>query len=288
MDVSAILSPVIAIGGMGLLFGVGLGVAAKKFAVPTDERVEAVKECLPGANCGGCGLAGCDALAKSIVAGESKVSACPVCNEAQIEAIAKLMGLAADASEKQIAVVGCKGNHVHAKLKYTYQGIESCMDAHLIGGGPKVCAYGCLGFGSCQKACAFGAITMEEGLPVIHAEKCVGCSACQKACPRQIIKILPISTTYHVNCISKDKGKEVKAACEVGCIGCGICVKQCEEGAITIVDNHAVIETAKCVSCGKCEAKCPTKAISNLSEHILKQSVGSTPPVGNHTIPMNE
>ena len=145
------------------------------------------------------------------------------------------------------------------------------MDAHLIGGGPKVCAYGCLGYGSCQKACTFGAITMEEGLPIIHPEKCVGCGACKNACPRHIIEILPMSTTYHVNCISKDKGKEVKAACEVGCIGCGICVKQCEEGAITLVDNHAVIEMTKCVSCGKCEAKCPTKAISNLSKQVLKQ-----------------
>ena len=271
MDLSAIFSPVIAIGGMGLLFGIGLGIAAKKFAVPIDERVEAVKEFLPGANCGGCGLAGCEAMAKSIVTGESNINACPVCNEAQIEAIAKIMGIAASASEKQIAVVSCKGNHVHAQLKYNYQGIANCMDAHLIGGGPKVCAYGCLGYGSCQKACTFGAITMEEGLPIIHPEKCVGCGACKNACPRHIIEILPMSTTYHVNCISKDKGKEVKAACEVGCIGCGICVKQCEEGAITLVDNHAVIEMTKCVSCGKCEAKCPTKAISNLSKQVLKQ-----------------
>lgn len=288
MDVSAILSPVIAIGGMGLLFGVGLGIAAKKFAVPVDERVEAVKEYLPGVNCGGCGLAGCDAMAKSIVAGESKVSGCPVCNEAQIEAIAKLMGIAAGASEKQVAVVSCKGNPIHAKLKYIYQGIESCKDAHLIGGGPKVCAYGCLGFGSCQKVCAFGAITMEEGLPVIHPEKCVGCGACQKACPRQIIQILPIHTSYHVNCISKDKGKEVKAACEVGCIGCGICVKQCEEGAITLVDNHAIIEANQCVSCGKCEVKCPTKAISNLLEHVMKQNARVISPSSEHTISMNK
>lgn len=288
MDVSAILSPVIAIGGMGLLFGVGLGIAAKKFAVPVDERVEAIKECLPGANCGGCGFPGCDAMAKSIVAGESKVNGCPVCNEAQIEAIAKLMGVSADASEKQIAVVRCKGNKSHAKEKYIYEGIESCKDAHLIGGGPKMCAYGCLGFGSCQKVCSFGAITMEEGLPVIHPEKCVACGACQKACPRQIIHLLPIHTTYHVNCISKDKGKEVKAACEVGCIGCGICVKQCEEGAITLVDNHAIIASNQCISCGKCETKCPTKAISNLLDDVMEQNARRILPVNEQTVSMSK
>ena len=284
MDLSAIFSPVIAIGGMGLLFGVGLGIAAKKFAVPTDERVEAVKEFLPGANCGGCGLAGCEAMAKSIVTGESNINACPVCNEIQIEAIAKIMGIAASASEKQIAVVKCKGNNVHAQLKYNYQGIANCMDAQLIGGGPKVCTYGCLGFGSCQKACTFGAISMEDGLPIIHPEKCVGCGACKNACPRHIIEILPMSTTYHVNCISKDKGKDVKAACEVGCIGCGICVKQCEEGAISLVDNYAIIETAKCVSCGKCEAKCPTKAISNLSKQVLKEENNSISQSGSGVV----
>lgn len=273
MDISAILSPVIAIGGMGLLFGVGLGIAAKKFAVPTDERVEAVRGQLPGANCGGCGLAGCEAMAKSIVQGQNGISDCPVCSTEQIAAIAKIMGIEASTAEKNVAVVRCRGNEAQAKQKYQYAGLMTCQDAHLVGGGPKVCAYGCLGYGSCMTTCSFGAITMKNGLPVIDRHKCVGCGACEKQCPRQIIHLVPVSSSYYVNCVSKDKGKEVKSACNVGCIGCGICVKQCGEGAISLADNRASINAALCVGCGKCSEKCPTKAISNLLDSIEKESV---------------
>ncbi|WP_069997966.1 RnfABCDGE type electron transport complex subunit B [Cellulosilyticum sp. I15G10I2] len=266
MDIAAIIYPVLSIGGIGLLFGVGLGIAAKKFAVPVDERVQGIKENLPGANCGGCGFAGCEALAKAIANGESKITACPVCNQDQVDEIAKIMGIESGNSEKYRAVVRCKGTHTTAKFKYSYEGIQTCNDANLIGGGHKTCQYGCLGFATCKGACVFGAITMVDGLPVIDPQKCVGCGACKSSCPRSIITILPADSSYNVNCVSKDKGKEVKAGCSVGCIGCGICVKQCESGAITMTNNLAVIDNKKCVHCGKCEQKCPTKAISNLLE----------------------
>ncbi len=264
MDITAIIYPVLSIGGIGLLFGIGLGIAAKKFAVPVDERVQGVKDSLPGANCGGCGFAGCEAFAKAVVSEEAKISGCPVCNQDQINTIAKIMGIEASSSEKYRAVVRCQGNHTNAKPKYDYSGIQSCHDAALVGGGNKVCGYGCLGFGSCYGVCVFDAITMVDGLPIINAEKCVGCGACKNTCPRSIITILPAYASYNVNCISKDKGKEVKAGCSVGCIGCGICQKQCEADAITIANNLAEIDIEKCTRCGKCEQKCPTKAISNL------------------------
>ena len=268
MDLSAILSPIVTIGGMGLLFGLGLGVAAKKFAVPVDERVENIKENLPGANCGGCGLAGCEAMARAIVSGESELNACPVCNEAQIEAIAKIMGIEAHIAEKKVAVLRCRGNTENAKQKFEYEGITTCQDAHLLGGGPKLCSYGCLGYGSCVIQCQFGAMSMKDGIPVINREKCVACGACEKQCPRQLIHLVPVNSSYHVNCISKDKGKEVKEACKVGCIGCGLCVKQCDVGAITLKDNYAKIDEQLCIACGKCSTKCPTHAISNLLDEI--------------------
>ena len=268
MDLSAILSPIVTIGGMGLLFGLGLGVAAKKFAVPVDERVENIKENLPGANCGGCGLAGCEAMARAIVSGESELNACPVCNEAQIEAIAKIMGIEAHIAEKKVAVLRCRGNTENAKQKFEYAGITTCQDAHLLGGGPKLCSYGCLGYGSCVMQCQFGAMSMKDGIPVIDRKKCVACGACEKQCPRQLIHLVPVNSSYHVNCISKDKGKEVKEACKVGCIGCGLCVKQCDVGAITLKDNYAEIDEHLCIDCGKCSTKCPTHAISNLLDEI--------------------
>ena len=272
MDLSAILIPVATIGGLGLLFGGGLGIAAIKFAVPVDERVTAILENLPGANCGGCGKAGCEAMAKAMVSGECQASSCPVCNADQVAAIAKVLGVEAKAKEKQVAYVRCKGGHDKAKQKFEYDGIMTCQDAQLVGGGPKMCSYGCLGYGSCEKVCQFGAITMENGLPVINRELCVGCGACAGQCPRHIIEILPESSNYHVDCVSQDKGKAVKEACQVGCIGCGLCMRQCENGAIKVENNHAIINYELCVGCGKCEEKCPTKAIS----HLLEQKVASS------------
>lgn len=264
MDVTAILVPIVTLGSMGLLFGIGLGIAAKKFAVPIDERVEAVKACLPGANCGGCGFAGCEAMAKSIVSGESAPNGCPVCNKQQVAAIAKIMQIESNLAEKKVAVVRCKGNGKVAGQKFNYTGLMTCQDAHLLNGGPKQCIYGCLGLGSCMKVCAFDAITMKEGLPIIDREKCVGCGTCEKQCPRGVIHLVPIMDSYHVNCASKDRGKEVKEVCKVGCIGCGLCIKQCEYGAIRLEEQCAIINPKLCVGCGKCSSKCPTQAISHL------------------------
>ena len=148
MNIMDVLNPILAIGGMGLLFGVGLGVASKKFAVPVDERVEEIKNNLPGANCGGCGFAGCEAFAKSIISGESKPNGCPVCNEAQVSAIAQVMGVVAETGPRKTAIVKCRGNNANAAFRYDYTGVKTCLDAHLVAGGPKGCEYGCLGLGS--------------------------------------------------------------------------------------------------------------------------------------------
>lgn len=261
-----IIYPILAIGGLGLVFGLGLGIASKKFAVPVDERVNSIKDNLPGANCGGCGFAGCEAFAKAVVSGTSKPDGCPVCNEIQVEAIAKVMGVTAQKEQKKIAIVRCKGNKSDAVNRYEYEGIENCQDAHLINGGPKKCSYGCLGFGSCARHCNFDAIQIRDGLAVVDKGKCKACGSCVTACPRHIIYIGEYDTSYHVDCNSEDKGKEVKTSCKVGCIGCGICVKQCEEKAIYLINNRAEIQTRKCIRCGKCQTKCPTKAINNLLE----------------------
>lgn len=275
MDLSAIITPILSIGGMGLVFGVGLGIAAKKFAVPVDTRVEEVLNLLPGANCGGCGQAGCEAMAKAMVSGECGIDACPVCQRHQIAAIAKVLGMATKETEKQVAFVRCQGSHSKAKEKFIYQGIKTCQDAHLVGGGPKMCDYGCLGLGSCQQVCHFDAIQMVDGLAQINQEQCIGCGACVAQCPRSIISLIPVNSTYQVACLSKERGKAVKNVCEVGCLGCGLCVKQCPQGAITLVEQHAVIDVSLCIDCGECEAKCPTHAITARLPHALEE-VAST------------
>ena len=60
-----VLTAVVIMGCLGLILGLVIGFFAKLFKVETDSRVELVTELLPGANCGGCGKAGCADFAKS-------------------------------------------------------------------------------------------------------------------------------------------------------------------------------------------------------------------------------
>ena len=129
------------------------------------------------------------------------------------------------------------------------------------GTGEKACSYGCMGYGSCVKACEFDAIHVVDGVAVVDKEKCVACGKCTEACPLGLITLVPYNAEHLVQCNSHDKGKEVKAKCDNGCIGCTLCTKQCEFDAIHMDNNVAVIDYEKCTNCGKCAEKCPTKVI---------------------------
>lgn len=258
---SQILVPVAVIGGMGLLFGALLGIASKIFAVKVDERIPQIVEVLPGANCGGCGFAGCNAYAAALAAGKAAPNQCPAGGAAAAEKIAAILGVTAEEKEKTVARVLCNGNADRAKEKFTYDGPMDCHTAMRLGGGDKVCAYGCLGYGSCEKVCRFGAISTESGVAAVDEEKCVACGLCVKECPKQIIRILPAKSRFSVICSSKDKGKDVRSACQVGCIGCGICAKNCPKEAITLENNLAHIDPERCVNCGICAKKCPQHTI---------------------------
>lgn len=252
----------IIIGITGLLIGLLLGIAGKKFAVEVDERVENVRELLPSNNCGGCGYAGCDAMAEAIVKGEAKANSCPSLSKERIAEIASIMGTEAEESEKKVAFVKCKGTCDKTKIKYDYYGIADCKKLSLVpGDGEKVCREGCMGYGSCVKVCAFDAIHIINGIAAVDREKCVACGKCVAECPKHLIELIPYRAKHIVQCSSHEKGKNVKLACEVGCIGCGLCVRQCEAGAIVLNDNLAYIDQEKCIKCGKCAEKCPSKII---------------------------
>lgn len=263
MDIMSIVYPVVSIGGLGLVLGAGLGYAGKIFAVEEDPKLGEVLACLPGANCGGCGFPGCGGLAAAIVAGKAPVNGCPVGGAAAAAKIGAVMGVEAATGEPTTAVVKCNGTCANAKEKYEYYGIDDCvMAAQLAAGGAKGCSYGCLGLGSCQKACAFGAIEIVDGVAVVDKEKCVSCGKCVSACPKHIIEILPAKKKVKVLCSSKDKGKDTMANCTVGCIGCKICEKSCPFDAIHVVDNLAVIDYDKCKACGICANKCPKHVLT--------------------------
>ena len=262
MNFTGILIAAGIVAAVGIFVGLFLGVAGIVFKVKTDPREEEVLSALPGNNCGGCGYPGCSGLAAAIAKGEAPVNACPVGGDPVGKKIAEIMGVEAADSKRMVAFVACKGDCEKAKTDYDYVGAEDCRMLEFVpNGGPKSCNSGCLGFGTCVKVCPFDAIEVKNGVAFVDKDKCKACGKCVAVCPKHLISLIPYDAKYAVGCSSKDKGPVTMKACSVGCIGCGICFRNCQSGAITVVDNHAVIDQEKCVGCGVCAEKCPKKII---------------------------
>ncbi len=258
-----LLIPISVISGLGLAFGLGLSYASKVFEVKVDERIGKVREMLPGANCGACGFSGCDGLAEAIVNEGAPASRCPVGGVATANAISDYMGVDEGAVDVKVARVICQGTCANVETKYDYSGIEDCNAANALSAGMSACSYGCLGLGSCARACPFDAITIEEGVARINTDKCTGCSNCVAQCPKGIIKMIPVLSGYTVVCANHDKGVIARKNCKVGCIACQKCARVCPSSAITVSDNLAVIDPEKCTNCGECVTVCPQKCITN-------------------------
>lgn len=259
------LAAVLSIGGIGLVAAVALGVAAKKFAVEVDPRELAIIDVLPGANCGACGAPGCSGFAKGVADGSIASHLCTPGGSETIEAIANILGIEAVTVEPQVAVVVCQGDNNKASNKYRYLGLQDCNAAQKLADGPKNCPSGCLGLGSCERACPFGAIEMtSENMAVISREKCTGCEKCIAICPRQVIKMVPLKTSTHVLCNSHDKGALIRKYCQVGCIGCHICNKTVP-GAYIIENFLARTNYEQPEEAEAAIEKCPTKCIRDFS-----------------------
>ncbi|MFH0790264.1 MAG: RnfABCDGE type electron transport complex subunit B [Candidatus Omnitrophota bacterium] len=256
-----ILIPIITLGVLGLLFGVGLAIASKQLAVEVDPRLDKIRNILPGSNCGACGKAGCSGFAESLMEGQADINACRVSTDTIKEGIAQILGKKLEKKVKNIAVLHCNGGR-KVKDKFLYHGLTDCVSANLVLCGQKECVYGCLGFGTCVEICPFGAIKMgNAGLPVIDEKKCRACNKCIEVCPKKLFSLIPVTAKVDIACISHDSGKNTKTVCPVGCIACKLCEKTCKFNAIHIIDNLAVIDYQKCTSCGECAKVCPAKTI---------------------------
>ena len=237
---SQIITPVILVFAVGLIASVGLAFASKVFHVQEDEKFIAMRAELPGANCGGCGYAGCDDYAHALVEDPDGVpcTKCAVGGPACAEKLAAILGKSADGMEKQVAYVMCNGTTNNAKKLYEYADIPTCKAAKQLFGGSKACPNGCLGLGDCEAACE---------------------------CPNHLIKIVPDNKAkVIVRCHNTQKGADARKGCNVACIGCGMCQRTCKFDAIHVENNLASIDHDKCKKCGMCVVKCPTGAIQDI------------------------
>jgi electron transport complex protein RnfB len=256
-----ILIPILTLGALGLIFGVGLAIASKRLAVQVDPRLEMIHGLLPGSNCGACGGAGCFGFAEELLSGKKNPDACRVSEEKIKEKIAEILGQKLEKKVKRVAVLHCNGGS-KVKERFIYAGLKDCVAADLVLGGQKECVWGCLGFNTCVEVCPFDAISMsQEDLPVVDKNKCKACNKCVVACPKKLFSLIPVTHSVYVACSSHDIGKDTRAACPVGCIVCRKCEQACSSDAIHVIDNCAVIDYAKCTSCAECVKVCPMKTI---------------------------
>lgn len=263
----AILVPVMIVSVLGLIFGIVLAVSFIFFAVPTDERVEALAEALPGANCGACGYPACEGYAKAIAHENAPTNKCALGGSNVALKLSEIMGVAFTDAAKEHAMVMCQGKCGVSFDKMDYQGVQTCAACNELYKGKSSCSYGCLGLADCVKACPYGAIKIIDGIAKVDPDLCTGCKICTKICPKGIISMVPETSSVHVLCSSHDKGIVTKKACSLGCIGCKKCEKTCQYGAITVTDNCARIDYSKCTNCGECVAQCPTGSIVQQLEY---------------------
>lgn len=249
------------IGGIGFFVGIILIWASQKFAVETNPLVDEVIEVLPGANCGACGYAGCADFGEKVVDGLASVDGCPVGGFDTAKLVGELLGQEVKEAESIYPFVRCNGG-LNCTDNIDYVGIEDCRAVMMTSIGEKGCKYGCMGRGTCVRACPFSAIEIgDDHFPHINKNLCKSCGLCVEVCPNGVMVMANDSEQVHVLCRSHDKGKAVKAVCEFGCIGCKICVKNCPADAITVTNFLAEIDQEKCTNCGQCVENCPQKSI---------------------------
>ena len=264
LGLSVMLSGPAVLFGLSCLFAVGLTIASVKLHVHRDERIDRVEEATPGANCGGCGYAGCGQFAEAVVEGKAPVNGCTVGGAECAKRIADIMGVTFDeAKVRDLPIVHCVAFDYNRKEKKTYRGVDRCGEANMITG-IQGCAYGCLGLGDCMEVCQFGALYIKDGLPIFDYEKCTSCGACVKACPRNLIELIPFKneSMLVVGCANHDPAKIVKQVCEVGCVGCGACARKSD--VFSMDKNLAVMDYSKYKdidSLTPAFEKCPAKML---------------------------
>jgi formate dehydrogenase beta subunit len=156
------------------------------------------------------------------------------------EAIAEIMGVKIEAKEPDIARPGCYFGVQAADTKYVYDGLDDCRAVALLSGGMKVCTIGCLGLGTCARACPFNAIVMgPEGLPVVIEDKCTGCGTCERVCPKHIINLSSVTRRI----MREYTTEECTTPCQRGCPA-GINIREYIR-QISLGNHHRAVQVIK-------------------------------------------
>jgi len=258
---NVILIAIISLSAIGFICAALITIASKIMFVKVDVRVEKLRKCLPGANCGACGYSSCDAYAEALAAGDTKTNLCLPAGEEGYENINTILGVSGEGLAKMTAVVQCLGNSSAMKDKMEYDGIKTCFAVKQLFGGEGACTFGCLGYGDCVKVCPSDAICVEDNLARINPRKCTGCAVCVKVCPPHVIMIQAEPLPVSVMCKNTEKGAVVRSKCSKGCVGCMKCVKVCSVGAITVTESLASIDYSLCNGCRECVDVCIVKCI---------------------------
>lgn len=248
------------------------GISMSSKTGTTAEVVRKILSLLPGSDCkglGGCGRKTCLDCAEAIADGES-VALCPACDQDRVDAIAEALGTETEKARDQVAFVFCSGSAAGKERAGQYKSCEEAVEKGFKRG---ECKDGCVGVGSCVDSCEFGAMSLEDGRIVIDKDKCTGCGACanKAVCPQTIIRMVPREATNFIPCSSTEEDDELtRRICGHGCISCGECERACPEGAVSIVNNHAVIDYDKCAGCVACTVKCRKKIIVDTLHDLTK------------------
>ncbi|MCX8057924.1 MAG: RnfABCDGE type electron transport complex subunit B [Spirochaetes bacterium] len=243
-----ILLSILVMGLTGAIFAVFLVYGNIKFHVEVDPRIEMIEKSLPGANCSGCGYASCAMYAEAIVLKNEKINKCVVGGDETTEKIGAILGVKAEKITKKVAIILCQGDLNLATFIGHYNGVKDCAFAYFSSTDvSKMCKYGCIGMGTCVRACPFDALKIDSeiGIPVVDTKKCTGCGNCVEACPRHLIELHPIDREIFIYCKNHDPTLVAKNICQKACIACGICVRNAQkdgnEEALKLIDNLAVI-----------------------------------------------
>jgi len=259
---SVIITAVVSVTTIGVICAIILNVASQLMYVKVDFRVAQLIDAMPGANCGACGYPGCEGFSIALAAGEAKTNLCTPGGPELLVKISEILGIEAESIVPKTAICHCMGDLHVRKKKMDYLGIKTCAAEKQLFGGENACAFGCLGYGDCQKVCPSNAICMVDGLARVITSSCTGCNLCVKICPSKLFSLENADIPVVIACKNTEKGAVVRKKCSVGCIACTKCVKECPDSAIAMVDNLAVLDYSKCSGCGKCVDVCMTKCIA--------------------------